>query len=409
MAKLKKPNKKEDWLNISTLSPQTWLKIAHLRAEKCELNEAEDAFLLALKQAKKESDLKSMMEAISGLLRMAGEALDEKAIEKWDGELDRLMSAYPKQIPPMAWYCKGAVARHKNELKLAQRFFHRYLRAVRALAGDQVQDQEWVARGWTMLAIIMQQRNCLKRSRWLANEVLKRYESQDFRGINGIVYILEGTLSERACDYKSAMQWFQKAHTQFLGEHNWYYHLYVLYGYARIARHQQNYPQAYWYLDLIDKATSSTGFGSLRKELANERTRLQQDAIDILIDSNKGVIKTRAGKKVSLRKQYVLLNILEALSQAHSRIGGKDRGLSKAEIIEFVWKENYQPNLHDNKLYYNINRLRKLIEPDVRKPRYLLNWKKGYRLAPGLRIQFVGERSAPIVGENHERQSEKVD
>jgi DNA-binding winged helix-turn-helix (wHTH) protein len=55
-----------------------------------------------------------------------------------------------------------------------------------------------------------------------------------------------------------------------------------------------------------------------------------------------------------------------------------------------VWKEKYRPEVHDNKLYYNINRLRKLIEPDMKHPKYLMNWREGYRLAPGLKVQFVG-------------------
>ncbi|MCC7441909.1 MAG: winged helix-turn-helix domain-containing protein, partial [Bdellovibrionales bacterium] len=93
---------------------------------------------------------------------------------------------------------------------------------------------------------------------------------------------------------------------------------------------------------------------------------------------------------IALGKQYVLLDILQALSRAHGRDGeDAERGLTKAEIIEQVWREHYRPEAHDNKLYYNINRLRKLIEPDVRRPQYLLNWKEGYRLSPGLRIHLM--------------------
>jgi DNA-binding winged helix-turn-helix (wHTH) protein len=96
-----------------------------------------------------------------------------------------------------------------------------------------------------------------------------------------------------------------------------------------------------------------------------------------------------------------LLHILEALLNAHEKTGGDfERGLSKAEIIESVWKESYSPEAHDNKLYYNINRLRKIIEPNIRKPQYLLNWKEGYRLAPGLRIQYVGDRGREHEGGN---------
>ncbi|MEK6706757.1 MAG: winged helix-turn-helix domain-containing protein [Bdellovibrionota bacterium] len=184
-----------------------------------------------------------------------------------------------------------------------------------------------------------------------------------------------------------------------MAEHNWYYHLYVLWGYARICRLQRNYVQAYWYLDLLEKTTSGPGFGLLRRDILADRVKLEQDAVDLLIDSRQGIIKTRETKKISVRKQYVLLHILEVLSEAHSRQGDDmERGLSKAQIIEYVWKEKYQPEAHDNKLYYNINRLRKLIEPDVRKPQYLLNWKEGYRLAPGLKIQLVdGKHPWPVV------------
>ncbi len=377
---------------------QDLLQMAQLRAEKCELKQAQETFFLAHQVAKKAGDLKSIMEALSGLLRLSVEALDEEAIRKWDSELDRFMKAYPKQIPPMAWYCKGAVARHRSQLLLAQRCFHRYLRSVKNKLIQK--DDMLIARGWVMMAVLLQQRGRLKRSEWLANELLRRYENLSLRGINGIIYLLLGTLAERQKNFRLALQWFQKAYAQFLGDHNWYYHLYAIYGYARIARRQQNYSMAYWYLDLVDKAASTPEFGLLRREIAAERSRLEQDAIDLLIDSRKGEVKTRESGIVSLRKQYILLHILEALSNAHFKPGKEgEKGLSKAELIESVWKEPYQPQVHDNKLYYNINRLRKLIEPNVRKPQYLLNWRKGYRLAPGLKIQFVEDKNMNSEGE----------
>ena len=394
------------------------LKIAQLQAEKCELKEARKTFLQILISSKNLGDTKSTMEAIAGLLRLSSEALDEKSIEKWDCELDSLIRAYPQQVPPMVWFCKGAVARYRNEFLLAQRYFHRYLKAFKNLpcdrssptsaptpaptpANDNSERDASIARGWIMLATVLQQRGRLQRSLWLCKEVLKRFGKKNYRGINGITYLILGTLFEREKDFKTAMLWFQKAHAHFLGEHNWFYHLYALYGYARIARKRQNYPQAYWYLDLVDKAAAGSEFGLLRRETNAERLKLEKDAIDLLIDSRKGIIATRESGELSMGKQYILLHILEALSEAHeSKRNGAKKGLSKAEIIERVWKVTYQPESHDNKLYYNINRLRKLIEPDIRKPQYLLNWKEGYRLAPGLRVQFVGDRENSTRGES---------
>lgn len=384
---------------------QSWLQLAQLRAEKCELKEAEAAFTMALQAARRNQDLRGMMEAIAGLLRLASEALDEAGILKWDRELDSLVAAYPKQISPLVWYCKSGVARHRKEPLLAQRLAHRYLKAIkkevtshRAPMLEIREVEEAMAKGWLIIANSQWQRGRVNRAARLAEIILSRNENLEggkIRSIDGLCYLLLGNIAEKQRRYDDAMSWFQKAHGSFLGEHNWYYHLYVLYGYARLNRYKQNYSQAYWHLDLIEKAASGPEFGFLRREIVAERIRLQQDAIDLLIDSRQCLIKTREGGQVSLRKQYVLLHILEALSQAHDRDGSdRERGLSKSEIIKQVWNETYRPEAHDNKLYYNINRLRKLIEPDIKKPQYLLNCKEGYRLAPGLRIQFVGERAA---------------
>jgi tetratricopeptide (TPR) repeat protein len=349
------------------------------------------ALRMALSRAKAASDLRSVMEALSGLLRLASEALDEAEIKRLDAELEALMRSNPQQIPPLAWHCKGVAASYRRDTETAQRCFHRYLRAVRS---DPESGEEAVAKAWVMLAINLSNRGLTGRAMGLAREILRRYEVRSFRSINGITYLLLGNLFERDRALEESMRWYQRAHASFLGEHNWFYHLYVLYGYARVHRLQRNYSQAYWNLDLLEKAAAAPEFGLLRREIAIERTRLQQDAVDLLIDSRKGVVKTRESGPISLRKQYVLLHILEALSQAHGQGGAEaERGLSKSEIIGRVWRESYRPEAHDNKLYYNINRLRKLIEPDVRKPQYLLNWKEGYRLAPGLRVQFVGART----------------
>jgi DNA-binding winged helix-turn-helix (wHTH) protein len=98
----------------------------------------------------------------------------------------------------------------------------------------------------------------------------------------------------------------------------------------------------------------------------------------------------------------VLLDILKALSEAHE--AGKDgKGLTKAEIIQQVWRENYRPEAHDNKLYYNINRLRKLIEPNMKSPVFLLNWKEGYRLAPGLNVQVISSGDSQFESGGEEK------
>ena len=210
------------------------LQLAQLRYEKCELAEARVAFNMAFKSAQRAGDLRHQMEAIAGLLRLAADSLDEEAIRHWDQELDALMTAHSRQVPPMAWYCKGVIARRTGDLMKAQRHVHHYLRLVRAQSGTQPKEPE--AKGWVLLSSILWQRRKVRRAQWLAENILKRYENDKPRGIEGLTSIVLGAIAEGGQDVEGALRWYQRAHASFLSEHNWYYHLYVLYGYARIYR-----------------------------------------------------------------------------------------------------------------------------------------------------------------------------
>jgi DNA-binding winged helix-turn-helix (wHTH) protein len=250
--------------------------------------------------------------------------------------------------------------------------------------------EEKMARAWLVLAAVQNRRGNPDRARRLAGAVFRRFGNRGFRSLNGILFLLLGRMDESAGHLEEAMAFYRKAHASFLSEHNWYYSLSVLFAYARIARLQRNYGQALWHLDLVEQACRGPEYGMLRREIGYERDRLEADQVDLLIDSRKAFIQTREAEKVSLRKQYVLLHILEALAEAHARPGADaERGLSKAELIEKVWGERYRPQAHDNKLYYNINRLRKILEKDMREPKYVQNWREGYRLSPELRVRRV--------------------
>ena len=369
------------------------IDFARILFEKCELKHSRDAYLEALHLSKESDDVASQTEAISGLLRLAAEADDAHEIERWNRELDVVMQRAPETALPMAWYCKAVVSSYRNEYRIAQRYYFKSLRACeKVLKTDTSEDRKIeYARIWSNLTATFFERGLKKRAKHSAAFLLARYEDQNLRGINGPLYILLGMFCESDGQFDTAYSWYQKAHRAFLQDRNWFAHLYVLYAYARVERSKRDFAQAYWHLDLMEKASNGPEFGNLHQIIAEERKRLESDAIDLLIDSRKCVVSTREANEVNLGKQYVLLGILEALTEAHNRISADaDRGLSKAEIIERVWREKYRPEAHDNKLYYNINRLRKLIEPDMKHPKYLLNWKDGYRLSPEIKVHYIG-------------------
>lgn len=362
--------------------------------EKCELSLARSTFLEVIELAKVSDDRESMIEAIAVMLRLSAEAKDEAAIAVWDSELEKNLPGASGKTLALAWHNRSVVATHQEQYRTAQTYLYRALRAfeegrdLENLAGD---DLRLYVKIKVSIAATLMDRRLHRRMDVMVDQLLARYEGLGFHSEMTTLYIVKGVGAERAKQYEMARSWYQKAHSAVLADRNWYFHLYVLYAYARIERHTRNFVQAYWYLDLISRAASGPEFGNLQLIVKSERERLESDAVDLLIDSRQCEVRTREKQGLSLGKQYVLLGILEALTEAHYKDApDSERGLSKSEIIERVWSEKYRPESHDNKLYYNINRLRKLIEPDMRHPKYLLNWKEGYRLAPGLKVHFIG-------------------
>ena len=62
---------------------------------------------------------------------------------------------------------------------------------------------------------------------------------------------------------------------------------------------------------------------------------------------------------------------------------------TKEYLVERVWKQDYNPDVHDNKIYVTIKRLRKMIEPDYDKPKYIFRAKNGYYLNKATKIQLI--------------------
>jgi len=365
--------------------------------EKCELTLAKTTFLEVIDLARNSDDREALTEAIAVMLRLAAEARDKDGIAAWDTELEAVLPGASGRARALAWHNRSVVATHRGDFRTAQTYLYH---AVKALGGSRdlerlsPEDLRLFVRIWASMAATFMDRRLNVRMETTADELIAKYGDHGYHSEMTTLYIVKGVGAERARQYETAREWYKKAHAAVLADRNWYFHLYVLYAYARVERHTQNFVQAYWYLDLIERAASGPEFGNLREIVKSERERLSIDAVDLLIDSRLCEVRTREKKDLSLGKQYVLLGILEALTEAHYRDApDSERGLAKAEIIERVWREKYRPESHDNKLYYNINRLRKLIEPDMKHPKYLLNWKEGYRLAPGLKVHFIG-RSA---------------
>ena len=151
------------------------------------------------------------------------------------------------------------------------------------------------------------------------------------------------------------------------------------------------------YINLKDKQNALIFFNLAEKHIQSDRKLLraymdglkQQENLCLDEDENKNydiifdlknhfVIEKEKGC-VELKNQFVLMDLLELflLSPGVS--------YSKEKITREIWKENYHPSIHDNKIYVTIKRLRSIIEANAGTPRYILRNHAGYYLSKQVR------------------------
>ncbi len=102
--------------------------------------------------------------------------------------------------------------------------------------------------------------------------------------------------------------------------------------------------------------------------------------VDLVLDEKNHRMFVRGVGMVEFRSQYILLDLVRLFIQNQGSVYPKEY------LVEHVWRQPYDPAIHDNKIYVTIRRLRRMIEPDVHRPTYLLKDKAGYCLNKSVRV-----------------------
>lgn len=139
------------------------------------------------------------------------------------------------------------------------------------------------------------------------------------------------------------------------------------------------------YLNLAKQSCDPNSFVSTAKIINSELESLGENSssnYDLVFDlENHTIVEKKLGK-IDFKNQFILLDLLKLFVQNQGQV------YSKEFLVEKVWKQNYDPEVHDNKIYVTIKRLRKMIEPDYEKPKYIFRAKNGYFMNKSAKVHF---------------------
>jgi tetratricopeptide (TPR) repeat protein len=139
------------------------------------------------------------------------------------------------------------------------------------------------------------------------------------------------------------------------------------------------------YLNLAQKSLDPKNQVRLNRMVQGYADKLGREVdqnVDLFFDEISHSVTEKKLGKIDFKNQFILLDLLRLFVLNQGTV------YSKEFLVENVWKQSYDPAVHDNKIYVTIKRLRKMIEPDYEKPKYIFRAKNGYYMNKSARIHL---------------------
>ncbi len=172
---------------------------------------------------------------------------------------------------------------------------------------------------------------------------------------------------------------------------NMYQYFFLLFCLGKLYKESGEVNLATMYLELAKKSIDPENLIWLSEQVDTQLKELgvtEKDNYDIVFDSSTNSIVEKKKGKVDFKNQFILMDMLRLFIRHPGQV------YSKEELVREVWRQEYNPAVHDNKIYVTIKRLRKLIEPEYDKPKYIFRAKNGYYLNKNTSILLQNETSS---------------
>ena len=354
------------------------IEVGKLYADRCDFKTAEGFFVRASEQLLKTKDYSRYLKIANRLLRLYAEMESYERIEEIKEKIQELVVKEKVALDPKTYYTLGLCASYRGQNKVALEYLEKSL-AV-ALAAD---DKEALCYAISGITIIY---TSLKRYEDALKEI---YNLQVFFQVLPLPelrlssQIMNGHILREMGKYEQALDIFWKCYEEIRQQKNLYIFICLLYAMGVTYLDSGNPDMARLYLKLAltsaDPENLKYSVRKIEKRMA-EMGETQGSDYDLVFDAvNKQITEKKKGK-VDFKNQFILLDLLRLFVKSPGEV------YSKEAIVEKIWKQSYDPSVHDNKLYVTIKRLRKMIEPDFDKPKYIFRAKNGYYLNKNARV-----------------------
>ena len=350
--------------------PESLFELGKLYSDRGDFFQAMEKLQLAADGFLLSRDFVHYLKTQNLLLRLYAETDQEDRIFQTKEKLQDLVLKEGFELNSKTYYTLALCASYKNQLDTALEYCQKAL-AI-ALANDNKEDICYAISG---TAVVYTRMGRLQEALKEIYNLQIFFEVLPLSEIKISTLVLNAHILTDLKKFDQAIDILWQAYDLIKVQKTMLMHIYLLFNMGRTYLKSGNKEMARLYLNLAFKAVDPKNTARLARQIEAEMKDLGQENasnFDLIFDVENHTVTEKKLGRVDFKNQFILLDLLKLFIQNQGQV------YSKEYLVEQVWKQEYDPAVHDNKIYVTIKRLRKMIEPDFEKPKYIFRAKNGY-------------------------------
>ncbi len=354
------------------------LELGKLYYERCDFGVAIEKLKAAATGYYDERNFEKYLKCQNDLLKMYAEREEAENIRATKEKLQDLVLKEGFELNSKTYYTLGICASHKAQYDLALDYFQKAL--ALALAMDNKHDISYSISG---LAITYYHLDRLPEALKEIYNLQVFFQVLPLPDVKLSCQMLNAHILRKMKKYDQAIELLWECYDLLSKEKNMYQYFCLLFGMAITYRDSGELDLARMYLQLAKRSIDGKNLVWTYKQICRELEELgvtNKDEYDLVLEAGSNSVTERKRGAIDFKNQFILLDMLRLFMRNPGQIHTKEA------LVKNVWKQEYDPAVHDNKIYVTIKRLRKMIEPDYDKPRYIFRAKNGYYLNKNTKV-----------------------
>ncbi len=362
---------------------KSYYNLAKLYYDKSDLEEAQNYFEKAFDSALRPKDLFYMLKMLGFLIRIASEKLDDEAARGYIAKASELVDELASVLGSLNseyFYNLGVVKNYQGDFLAAKQNFDLAIKKSR-------EENEPELLSKCLLALATTEYN-LKNYELALDYMRQLKELLSILNKNymlGALFYYNARIYGEMGAYNDSIESYNKANRFLQTKKCWNLYGYILLGKGMIYKKMGNFEKSLTFFSMAQNINDPSTFKRLNNLIESEIADVNDSNVDIYLDRNNRKIIERTIGTIDFKHRFVLLEILFLLAKNPGEYFDKEK------LARYIWKDEYNPLIHDKLIYTSVSRLRKLIEPKNDKNsrrKYIIRGKDGYTFNPEVRIRF---------------------